>query len=240
MYKFREAIFLPLALCITFLATTASICAVSSTPSSSAGKTVTIAEPKPYRSTAIDKLGVNESNKGLTPGDNVEEITIADMFGKPYEIRNAWQDKPALIIFYRGGWCPFCNMQVRELAVNYDKFQAAGVQPVLISVDEPDKTAMMSAKYNIPFPVLSDPSLIAHRAFNVVLDLDAATLEKYQQYGINLQDWSGKKHNKIAVASAFLVDQSGRILVSHAPTDYRTRPSIEQLLELIAQHKKIE
>lgn len=93
---------------------------------------------------------------------------------------------------------------------------------------------MISAQYDNPFPVLSDPNLTAHKAFDVVLELDAATLEKYQAYGINLRDWSGKDHNSIAVASAFVIDQSGRVVVSHAPEDYASRPSIEQLLALIS------
>lgn len=236
MHTAIKALFLPLALLLTLPATTANSDAESSRSKAKPSQdTVKFAEPKQHKPTATDKLGVNENNKGLTVGDHVEEITINDMHGKPYPIKNAWRDKPALIVFYRGGWCPFCNMQVRELAVNYDKLKAAGVQALLISVNEPDKAAMMSARYDIPFPVLSDPNLVAHNAFNVVLDLDAATLEKYKEHGIKLRDWSGESHNKIAVASAFLVDQSGHVVVSHAPEDFASRPSVEQLLTLIAQ-----
>ncbi|MGI9284368.1 MAG: peroxiredoxin-like family protein [Pseudomonadales bacterium] len=205
----------------------------AATPTDKTSNSVTVAEPREYKPTATEKLGVNENGKGLMVGEHVEELTINDMYGKPYPIKNAWQDKPALIVFYRGGWCPFCNMQVRELAVNYDTLEEAGVQPILISVDEPDKSAMVSAKYNIPFPVLSDPNLLAHNAFNVVLKLDAATLEKYKEYGINLQDWSGKGHNSIAVASAFLIDKNGHVVVSHAPEDFASRPSVDQLLAMI-------
>lgn len=234
MNNFKISLAPPLSLLVTLFTTTANIYAA--TPAQSQAKnTVKIAEPKEYKPTTTEKLGINENNKGLTVGDHVEELTINDMHGKPYPIINAWRDKPALIVFYRGGWCPFCNMQVRELAVNYDKLKAAGVQPLLISVNEPDKAAMLSVKYAIPFPVLSDPNLIAHNAFNVVLDLDAATLKKYKEYGINLQDWSGKDHNKIAVASAFLIDQSGHVVVSHTPEDFTSRPSVEQLLALIEQ-----
>ncbi len=216
---------------LAFFTLTSTGCTESS-PSQSP-KPTEIAEPKAYKPTATEKLGVNENGKGLQVGQQIEELTINDMHGKPYPIKNAWQDKPALIVFYRGGWCPFCNMQVRELATNYSKLESAGVQPVLISVDAPDKSAMISAQYDIPFPVLIDPDLLAHKAFNVVFELDAATLEKYKEYGINLQDWSGKDHNSIAVASAFLIDKNGQVVVSHAPEDYTSRPSVEQLLVLI-------
>ncbi len=228
-------IFLPAVLLAIFSFTSTGN---AENPPSQSTNPTKFATPKPYKPTATENLGVNENNKGLKVGHHVEELTINDMHGKPYPLKNAWQDKPALIVFYRGGWCPFCNMQVRELATKYDKLKAAGVQPVLISVDEPDKSAIISAQYDIPFPVLSDPDLLAHKAFNVVLELDAATLEKYKEYGINLQDWSGKSHNSIAVASAFLIDTSGNVMVSHAPEDYASRPSVEQLLALIEKMEK--
>jgi hypothetical protein len=75
--------------------------------------------------------------------------------------------------------------------------------------------------------------LIAHEAFNVVLQVDDERLEAYKSKGLLLKDWSGQEHNKVAVASAFIVDQQGRVLFSHAPIDYATRPSIDQLLSVI-------
>ena len=194
---------------------------------------VVVAEPKRFDVAAPDGLGVNENGKGMTVGEHPADITIKDMQGKDFAVSSAWAEQPALIVFYRGGWCPYCNGQVRELSESYSKFEAAGVQPVLISVDTPDKSAMVKAKYDIPFPVLSDPGLEAHKAFNVVLELDAKTQAQYQEYGIDLQKWSGEPHASIAVASAFIVDMRGHVVFSHAPADFKTRPSAEQLLGLI-------
>lgn len=234
MSKLINTLVLPVFMIVILLTDSGAVSAEQ------AGAGVKIAKPKPFTVTAPDKLGVNENGKGLKVGSLVKDYTINDINDKPYAISQTWREKPALIVFYRGGWCPFCNMQVRELSENYAKLSAAGVQTVLISADEPDKSAMISAEYNIPFPVLSDPDLLVHKAFNVVLTLDAATVEKYKGYGINLRDWSGKDHNSFAVASAFLIDRQGRVLVSHAPEDYRSRPSTEQLLNLIKQHVKTQ
>lgn len=122
---------------------------------------------------------------------------------------------------------------MRELAKEYDQLKAAGLQVIAISTDTADKAAMTGAQFDIPFPVLSDPNLIAHEAFNVVLQVDDERLESYKSKGLVLKDWSGQEHNKVAVASAFIVDQQGRVLFSHAPVDYATRPSIDQLLSVI-------
>lgn len=200
---------------------------------SEAPSTPSLADPVQYKSLSDAKLGRNEKGKGLEIGHKVEGATLQSIDGADYKLASAWAEQPAMIVFYRGGWCPYCNGQVRELAVNYPKLKAAGVLPVLISVDAPDKTAALSRQYEIPFPVLSDPDLLAHRQFNVLLELDQNTLKKYRDYGIDLSAWSGRRHNTIAVASVFIVDKQGRVLASHATADYAERPSIEQLLTLI-------
>lgn len=198
------------------------------------GAGVTIAEPQPYESTAGERLGINDNGKGLAVGTEIGDVVLKDIHGADVNLAGTWNDSPALVVFYRGGWCPYCNAQVRELSVRYEDFVKAGVQPVLISVDSADNTALINAQYDIPFPVLSDPELVAHRLFNVVLELDDATLAAYEDYGLDLSKWSGRDHHAIAVASAFLVDRGGRVVFSHAPEDYRQRPSADQLLTIIA------
>lgn len=188
--------------------------------------------PRQYQAVPEQTLGINENQKGLPLGQKIDSVEIADINGEAYQIRQAWSEKPALVIFYRGGWCPFCNFQLRELAKEHDQLKAAGLQVVAISADTAEKAAMTRAQFDIPFPVLSDPKLIAHEAFNVVLQVNDERLEWYKSKGLILKDWSDQEHNKVAVASAFIVDQQGRVLFSHAPIDYATRPSIDQLLSV--------
>ena len=205
----------------------------SATTAEAEAATVKVAKPKAYTAIKDAAVGINENGKGLEPGTTVTAVTVSDIEGNPYPIQQAWAERPALVVFYRGGWCPFCNMHVRELSLGYPQLQAAGVQPLLISVDEPDKAAMVDAQYEIPFPVLSDPQLMAHAAFNVILELNEETLAQYKEYGIDLPAWSGQEHNKIGVSSVFLIDRSGKVLFSHAPKDYRTRPSVAQLVAMV-------
>lgn len=190
-------------------------------------------EPMTYEAAAEDQLGVNENGKGLEVGTEIPDLNVLDIYGNDYTLSDAWSEKPALVVFYRGGWCPLCNTQVRELSMRFDDLSAAGVQPVLLSVDAPDKSSMVEAQYDIPFPVLSDQELAAHKAFNVVLTLDKKTLLLYRGFGLVPSEWSGRDHNAIAVASAFIVDTDGKVLMSHAPEDYKTRPSVDQLIQLI-------
>ena len=91
--------------------------------------------------TAQQQLGTREDNIGLSVGATVPDFSVNTHDNKAASLKDIQSMGDTLVVFYRGGWGPFCNMQVRELATNYDKLKAAGVQPILISVDEPDKSA---------------------------------------------------------------------------------------------------
>ncbi|WP_428820612.1 peroxiredoxin-like family protein [Microbulbifer sp. MCCC 1A16149] len=177
---------------------------------------------------------LGKAEVGLKVGDNPTDFTVLTHKGEKVSLSELTKSHaPILVVFYRGGWCPYCNVQIRQLAEAWPEFEKRGITPVLISVDKPDASAMAKATYEIPFPVLSDPELKAHEAFDVVVEIDDATAEKYKTYGIVLEDWSGKDHHKIAAPGIFLLDASDTVQWAHVSKDYKTRPSVTQLLEML-------
>ncbi len=187
----------------------------------------------PLAVTAEDKLGTNDEGIGLKVGDTIPDFTVKAHNGDIVDKDVLLQEAPLLVIFYRGGWCPYCNAQIRQLTTAYPEFKQRNVYPVLISVDEVDGATLASKTYDIPFAVLSDPNLSALTAFNVIMSVDAETYKQYQDYGIDLEKWSGQNHHKIAVSSAFLIDKAGIVRWAHTSKDYKTRPSPKQLLAVI-------
>jgi peroxiredoxin len=192
-----------------------------------------VSSPKPLTEPAADALGTREDGLGLAVGAAILPLEIQDFRGETFSSR-AINEADTLIVFYRGGWCPFCNFQIRELSQSYDKFKALGVSLVAISVDRPDAAAVTRNAYEVPFPVLSDPDLKAHEAFNVVLQLDAAGVARLAKYGHDIEKWSGKDHHKMAVPAVFLV-RDGKVAWAHVARDYKTRPSTQQLLTVVKQ-----
>jgi peroxiredoxin len=180
-------------------------------------------------------LGTLPKGVGVAVGGKAPDVTLKDADGKPVRLGELYARGPVLVVFYRGGWCPFCNFQVRSLTRAADDFRALGVQPVLVSVDEVEPTARTRATYTIPFPVLSDPDLVAHRAFRVVHEASPAEYEKLKGYGMDLEQHSGRKHHTIAIPSLFLVDRQGVVRWAHADRDYKVRPTIPQILAVLSK-----
>jgi len=185
--------------------------------------------------TSSDTLGTNDEDIGLSPGDKVADFSLSSFDGEPVNWNELVKRGPLLVVFYRGGWCPYCNVQIRQLTSAYSKFEERGILPVLISVDKVDASSLVQNTYEIPFPVLSDPDLHAHEAFRVTMEVDEATFNRYKEHGIDLEAWSGREDHKIAVPSAFFVDAKGVILWAHSAMDYRVRPSPQQLLDVADQ-----
>lgn len=177
-------------------------------------------------------LGTNEEGVGLSVGEKVADFAIDDFEGESVSWAALVERGPLLVVFYRGGWCPYCNVQVRQLSESYSKFKERGVLPVLISVDKVDASSLVQNTYEIPFPVLSDPDGYAHEAFGVFMEVDEATFKRYKEHGIDLEAWSGRDDHKIGVPSAFFVDDNGTIRWAHSDKDYRVRPSPQQLLDV--------
>lgn len=183
--------------------------------------------------TPAPELGRVAAGLGVAVGDEAPDPVVADAAGRPAKLLAEAGPRGALLVFYRGGWCPFCNAQVHALTRAFDEFRRRGVTPIVISVDQADEAARTKASYEVPFPVLSDPDLAAHRAYRVVHEVGSAEYARLSSFGIDLERASGRKHHAIAVPALFVVDAAGVVRWAHADPDYKVRPSVAQLLAVI-------
>ena len=180
--------------------------------------------------TPADKFGTAPADLGLKVGDKAPDLTLLDATGSKVKLGDIYAKGPTYVVFYRGGWCPFCNLQIHALSAAKKDFDAKGVQLVAISVDQPTEEAKTQAKHEAPFPFLSDSDLAAHEAFKVVHVPDADEKAKLAAHGLDLEAYSGKKHGEFAVPSIFLVDKKGIIRLAHVDPDFKTRPTPEEML----------
>ena len=114
------------------------------------------------------KVGVLPPGLGLRVGDKAPDAEVLDLQGQPVKLAGLYAQGPVFLVFYRGGWCPFCNRQLHNLAAAKEQFDAKGLKLAAISVDRPSEEAKTQAKQGVPFPMLSDSKLAAHQAFKVV------------------------------------------------------------------------
>jgi peroxiredoxin len=182
--------------------------------------------------TPADKLGTAPAGFGLKVGDKAPDASLPDVMGKTQSLAEIFSQGPTLVLFYRGGWCPFCNLQLHDYSVKKPEFDKRGLRLVAISVDKPSEEAKMQAKHGVPFPMLSDSKLAAHQAYGVVHVPGDAEKKAMADYHIDLAAYSGESHGDFAVPAIFLVDRNDVVRFVHVDEDYKTRPSAKQMLSL--------
>lgn len=185
--------------------------------------------------TATNRLGSVPVGFGLKLGAKAPDATLPDISGKPQRLASLWEQGPTFVVFYRGGWCPFCNLQLHGLTAAKPDFDERGIRIVAISVDTPGEEAKVQAKLGVPFPMLSDSKLAAHKAYNVVHVPPEAEAMGLASYGIDLDKYSGQSHHSFAVPSIFLVDRAGRILWQHVDEDPTVRPTPAQMIDVASR-----
>jgi peroxiredoxin len=176
----------------------------------------------------LAESGIGRSAKQV--GDAAPPIVLTDQHGAMFDVATLLAKGPVVVTFYRGGWCPFCNIQLHDLGAAKAEFDKRGVKLVAISVDKPSEEAKMQAKDGVPFPMLSDPKLVALKGFKVVHVADEEQIKKMTGFGIDLTSYSGETHKSFAVPAVYLVDKTGVVRFAHVDEDYKTRPSVKQLL----------
>jgi peroxiredoxin len=168
----------------------------------------------------------------LPVGAGVPQMTLKTVDGKMFNVNAAIRKKPAIFIFYRGGWCPYCNMQLSQLRNIEQEVTDLGYQIFAISPDRPVKLAESLQKHNMNYLLLSDSKMAAAINFGIAFRLDEKTIKGYESYGIDLNEASGESHQLLPVPAVFVVGRDESIQFSYFNPDYKVRLDPDVLLAM--------
>lgn len=166
----------------------------------------------------------------LLIGAAVPDVSVRTAKGDTVSLKSVVTEKPTVLIFYRGGWCPFCSKQLGGLEGVDPKLRELGYQIVAVSPDKPEKLNETAAKHKLTYTLLSDSKMDASKAFGIAFKVDDATLEKYKSYKIDLSEASGEPHHLLPVPSVFILGTDGKIRFTYVNPDYKVRLDGDVLL----------
>ena len=178
-----------------------------------------------------------EKVQPLAVGSSIPKVGVQTIDGKSGSLPKILARQPTVLVFYRGGWCPFCNLQMAGLQSAQSELQKLGYRIVALSPDRAAELQKSVAKHQLTYQLLSDSTMDAARAFGVAFRVDDGTLEKYKGYGVDLETASGKPHHQLPVPSVFLVNRSGKIVYRYFNPDYKVRLSTAELLAAARQNR---
>lgn len=165
-------------------------------------------------------------------GDKIEDTILLNNLGDEVSIMDILGKQPAIISFYRGTWCPYCNLELstyNELLKDKNK-----IKMVAISPERPESSINVE---NLNFEVLLDIDNKFAKKLNLTFDITETIENIYDGFGINLEKSQGKKSRILPIPATYIVDSSGVIVYAYIDADYTKRAEpkdvIDKYLELI-------
>lgn len=186
------------------------------------------------------QLALAESTYGLGVGTTAPAIDTKDVDGKRVNLAESTKKGPVVLVFYRGGWCPYCNVQLRALQSKLvPQLAALQASLIAISVDRVDEELKTKKAEGLTFSIISDPKAKILADYRVKYVVPAELVAKYKnEYKIDLEAASGEKHHIIAVPAVYVVDHSGKIAFAHVDEDYKKRAAEEDILQAVKSASK--
>jgi len=180
-----------------------------------------------------DNANVPDSAADIKPllvGMQIPEIELKDTKNKTVSLNSEISKKPTAIIYYRGGWCPYCNKQLAGLREIEDELYDLGIKMLAISPDSPEFLSETLAEHEISYHLLSDQKMEGAKKMGIAFRVDQETADRYKENGLDLNERSGQDHLLLPVPSVFLVDTEGKIHFQYVNPDYKVRISGNLLL----------
>lgn len=178
------------------------------------------------RDYASEAAGVNP----VLTGTPIPSSTVRTVEGESVSLRTLVGKAPTVLIFYRGGWCPYCNRHLAELQRIESQLTDLGYQILAVSADRPEMLQELRLDSVPDYTLLSDASMQAARDFGLAFEVDAETVQRYKENGMDLEERSGYDHHQLPVPAVFLVNPDGTITFQYVHPNYQTRIKSDVLL----------
>ncbi len=163
----------------------------------------------------------------LLTGEKIPSVNLRTMGNEIISLRDKVGEKPSILIFYRGGWCPFCNRQLSGVQSIMEEMKNMGYQILAISPDPVEKLSATVEKNNLGYDLLSDATMDAAVQFGIAFRLAPETFKKYKERNLLSQDL-------LPVPAVFVLDKEGIIKFEYINPNYRERLNPD-LLKLAAK-----
>lgn len=178
----------------------------------------------------VKASGVLETMKSV--GDKAPSFTLPNAAGESVSSEALLEDGPIIVVFYRGAWCPYCNMTLAAWQDRLDEINALGGQLVAISPQKPDFSLTSKEKNALAFPVLSDVGNDVADAFGITTRVTPQILELWEGK-IDLEKHNGEATGELPLPATYLIDSDGTIKFAHAHEDYRVRAEPAEVIEVL-------
>lgn len=177
--------------------------------------------------------GSGLADRALDVGAPVPDFTLPDATGAPVSMEALLVDGPVVVSFYRGGWCPYCNLELRALQAALPDIEESGASLVAISPELPDSSLSTAERLALSFVVLSDVGNDVAQRFGLVFALPEPVRAVYERLGNDLPTRNGDDSYQLPVPATYVVAPDGTVAWRFVDADYTRRAEPADVLEAL-------
>jgi peroxiredoxin len=180
----------------------------------------------------LAETGIGKNAKQI--GDLAPAIVLPDVHGRAFDMATLLAKGPVVVTFYRGGWCPYCNLELKAYQGVLPRIVAAGASLVAISPEKPDDSVSTAEKNGLTFAVLSDVGQKVGKAFGLVYAFTDELRTVYDGFKLNIPEKNGAPDDwALPLSATFVIGSDGRILFADTGVDYRHRTDPLDVLQVL-------
>jgi peroxiredoxin len=170
----------------------------------------------------VDDLGLTKT--ALNVGDEAYKFDLPGASGSNVKLDELLKDGPVVVMWYRGGWCPYCNVQLREMQSYLPQIKELGANLVAISPEIPDSSLSTKQKDELSYYVLSDIGNEVARKYGIVYTLPEVVQKQFEGR-LDVNSYNGDTKKELPLAVTYVIDKNGKITYAFLDTDYKKEPS---------------
>ncbi|QDT01981.1 Putative peroxiredoxin bcp [Rubripirellula lacrimiformis] len=178
----------------------------------------------------VRATGIEESAKQV--GDAAVDGQLKDWKGNTITLSELWNEGPIVLMWYRGGWCPYCNIQLRAMQQNLDKIENAGAKLVILTPELPEKAKQTAEANDLNIVALHDKNNELAKKYGIVFDLPSTIAPMYRDSG-RLKTYNGNDDLQLPLSATYVVDKSGKITYAFLDADYKKRAEPAEVIAAV-------
>ena len=159
----------------------------------------------------------------LAAGDKMPDFELPDQHGKMRRFYDYLKSSPVVLNIYRGGWCPYCNFEMKALSEALPAIRAKGANLIGMSPEVPSKAEATASTNGIEIDILSDAGNAVSEKLGLVFELPEVLRPIYQKFGIDIPAYNGDESFRLPLPATYIVEQDGRIRYVYVNADYTER-----------------
>lgn len=170
---------------------------------------------------------------GLKEGDKAPDPQVAKRNGDPVQLADLYPRGPIVLVFYRGGWCPYCNKALVGIQEHLETMGKLGGTVLGVSPEEPQFLNKTLIDQRLGFDLVSDYKGDAARQFRILFEMPIELREKYKEYGVDVAQRNWDRSYTLPYPSVFVIDRAGIIRYAFSSEDYKVRADPQEIVDIL-------